>query len=138
MRTAAKKAPSDLFDSILVHFGSDKARFHPTHLKIDRSFITVPTAWHFKPMTEVKIKIQVPSKSGNEKLIQCHAIILDCRPLKPKGHYEVDLFIIDLPQRHTGTLEKLQAHSKSYSKPRPESQSPNGRVERQHARQELR
>jgi hypothetical protein len=106
---AAKNDESGIFDSILVHFGSNKARFHPHLLKINRSIITVPTAWHFKPLTEVDLKVQLPAakKKPSKKFIQCRGIIIDCRPLKQKGRYHVDLLLTDIPSRHATAFQKL-------------------------------
>ncbi len=105
---AAKRDESGVFNSILVHFGSDKARFNTNHLKINRSIMTVPTAWRFKPMTEVGLKLQLPlNKNGKARPIQCRGIIVDCRPLKQKGRYQVDLFLTNVPARHASLLQKL-------------------------------
>ncbi len=104
---AAKKDASGVFDSILVHFGSDKARFSPQALKVNRSVITVPSAWQFKPMTEVGLKVQLPGKkNGLSKAVQCRGIIVECRPEK-KGLYQVDLLLTDIPQKHANLFEKL-------------------------------
>lgn len=111
---AAKKDDSGIFDSVLVHFGSDKARFHPQHLKIDRSFITVPSAWQFKPLTEVEVKLQLPPhKKGRGRSLQCRGIIVDCRPLvhknngSQKGSYHIDLFLTHIPIRDASHLRKI-------------------------------
>ncbi len=107
---AAQKDTSGIFDSILVHFNDDKARFDSTHLKVDRSIITVPTAWQLKPMTEVSLKLQPPAKQRKKgRPIECHGIIVACRPQKKKGHFHVDLLVTDLPTRHASTLKKLAA-----------------------------
>ncbi len=104
---AAKKDSSGVFDSILVHFGSDKARFKPQTLKVNRSVITVPSAWQFKPMTEVGLKVQVPSKKGSRsKAVQCRGIIVECRPQK-KGQFQVDLLLTDIPDRHANLFHTL-------------------------------
>jgi hypothetical protein len=112
---AAQKDPSGVFDSVLVHFGSGKARYHPMHLKVHRSMITVPSAWAFKPLSQVLVKVEVPSRNGKNRLINCHAVVVACRPLKGKGHYLVDLYITDLPESHTQTLQKIGRHSHSHA-----------------------
>jgi len=110
---AAKKDDSGIFDSVLVHFGSDKARFHSTHLKINRSIITVPTAWHFKPMTQIGLKLELPSNDKGGKtaarLINCEGIIVECRPLKQKGRYHADLLLTHIPSRHEALIQKMIA-----------------------------
>ncbi|MBI4025998.1 MAG: hypothetical protein HY360_13515 [Verrucomicrobia bacterium] len=106
---AAKKDDSGIFDSILVHFGPDKARFHPAHLKINRSIITVPSAWQFKPLTEVGLKVQLPpGKTRTDRPIECRGIIVECRPLKQKGRYHVDLLLTEIPSRHANLFERLR------------------------------
>lgn len=110
---AAQNDESGVFDSVLVHFGSDKARFQPADLKIRRSILTLPTAWHFKPMTEVDLKLLVPSgKTGKTHPIQCRGIIIDCRPLKSreKGRFQVDLLLTEIPSRYAGFFQK-NAHA---------------------------
>jgi hypothetical protein len=113
----AKKDTSGIFDSVLVHFGPEKARFHPTHLKISRSFLTVPSAWQFKPLTEVSLTVEVPrsKKSKAKKEIKCRGIIIDCKPLHKKKqtkdlHYQVDLLLADVPTKHSETIKKLIPH----------------------------
>jgi len=111
-KRGAKKNPSGIFDSILVHFGSDRARYHPSHLKMSRSFITVPTAWKFKPLTEVCLDVHLP-KTKKGSMIKCHGIIINCRPIKNnKGHYQVDLLLSDVPRKYEKSFEKLVPHAK--------------------------
>lgn len=105
---AAQKDTSGVFDSILVHFNDDKARYDSTHLKLDRSIITVPSAWAMKPMTEVRLKVQPPApKSKKGRPIECHGIIVACRPQKKKGHFHVDLLLTDLPTKDASKLRRL-------------------------------
>jgi hypothetical protein len=107
----AKKDTSGVFDSVLVHFGPEKARFHPSHLKLSRSFITVPTAWKLKPLTEVCLEVHVP-KTKKGSMIKCHGIIINCRPIKEnKGHYQVDLLLSDVPKKYEKSIEKLVPHA---------------------------
>jgi hypothetical protein len=108
---AASKDTSGVFDSILVHFGPEKARFHPAHLKLSRSFITVPTAWKFKPLTEVCMEVHLPnSKKGS--MVKCHGIIINCRPVKKKkGHYMVDLLLSHVPPKYESAFNKLVPHA---------------------------
>ena len=109
---AAKKDESGVFDSVLVHFRSDKARFHSNHLKINRSIITLPTAWRFKPLTEIGLKLELPpSGKGASRFIQCRGIIVECRPLKRKGHYHVDMLLTHIPSRHEAFVQKLISSS---------------------------
>lgn len=104
---SAKKDHSGVFDSILVHFNEDKARFHPDHLKLSRSFISVPTAWKFKPLTEVCMEVHVP-KTKKGSMIKCHGIIVNCTPIKSKkGHYQVDLLLSDIPKKHESAFKRL-------------------------------
>ena len=106
-----KKRPSGSFDSVLVHFGPEKAKFHSTHLKLSHTFISVPTAWHFKPLTEVSLDLIVPNKGGKRnalKPIKCHGIIIGCKPLKKKKKsYVVDLLLADLPERYADGFKQL-------------------------------
>ena len=106
---AAKKDGSSVFDSILVHFGSDKARFHPTHFKVHHSVITVPSAWRFKPLAHVGVTFHLPPEKSNkrERLVPCQGIIADCRPLKQKRHYHVDLLLTEIPPRYASFFKKL-------------------------------
>lgn len=107
---AAKKDTSGIFDSILVHFGKDKVRFDPGHLKINSQhpILTVPTAWHFKPLTEVGLRLEVPSgKKKTSRQIECRGIIVECRPQKKKGHYHVDLLLTHLPSGSSSLFQKL-------------------------------
>jgi hypothetical protein len=109
---AARKDTSGVFDSVLVHFGPEKARFHPTHLKMSRSFITVPTAWKLKPLTEVSLEVHVP-KTKKGSMIKCHGIIINCRPIKnKKGHYQVDLLLSDIPKKYENAFDRLVPHAR--------------------------
>ncbi len=110
---AAKKDNSGVFDSILVHFRADKARFRSAHLKFNRSIITVPTAWHFKPLTEIGLKLELPFSGKNgRRLIDCRGIIVECRPLKRKGHYHTDLLLTHIPSRHEVLVRTIISSSR--------------------------
>ena len=106
---AAKKDNSGVFDSVLVHFGPEKAKFHSAHLKVNQSVVTVPSAWHFKPLTEVSLEMEFPSGGkSQERPIKCRGIIVECRPLKKqKGHYQVDLLLTHIPSRQASLFQRL-------------------------------
>jgi len=79
-------------------------------MRFNRPIITVPSAWHFKPLTEVSLELKLPTGKKNKNggpPIQCHGIIIECRPLKQKSRYHVDLLLTDLPTRHANLVQKL-------------------------------
>jgi len=115
VRAVIKDLSADL-NSVLVHFGADKARFHPMHLRVNRSIITVPSAWHFKPLTEVSVKLQLPPGHKSKralKAVECRGIIVECRPWKQKGRYHVDLVLADLPTRHEPLFKRPRSNGRA-------------------------
>ena len=103
----AKKDDSNLFESVLVHFGTDKVRFEADHLKMGSSIMTVPSAWRFKPLTEIDLKLELPSgKKTAARSIKCRGIIVECRPLKKKGRYHVDLLLTRVPPQYASLAQK--------------------------------
>jgi hypothetical protein len=102
----AKQDDSNPFESILVHFGSDKVRFEAEDLKMGSSMMTVPSAWRFKPLTEIDLKMELPSSRKAARSIKCRGIIVECRPLKKKGRYHVDLLLTRVPAGYANLTQK--------------------------------
>lgn len=104
----AKKDLASLFESVWVHFRSDKAKFEPEHLKVSPSRLSVPTKWRIKPLTEIGLELELPAeKKAVARSIKCRGIAVDCRPLKKKGHYQVDLLLTHVPPQYTDLTQKI-------------------------------
>lgn len=112
MKLVEEEDLSEIFDSLVIHYGNEKARFCVSALKVHQSVITLPTAWRLKPFVEVSLDFQIPAQSKKRsQLIKCRAIILDCRSLRKKGHFHTDFFITYIPARHAAAFQQLIANN---------------------------
>ncbi len=70
MKLVNEEDLSGVFDSLLIHYGTSKARFCASGLKVYRSIITLPTAWRLKPFVEVSLDFQLPAQSKNRSKLR--------------------------------------------------------------------
>jgi hypothetical protein len=111
---AAKTDTSGIFNSIVVHFRSEQAYFQSNHFKMNGSILTVPTAWYLEPLTQVLIKIELPVRNRQPaRSVDCHAVIVDCRPLKKTGQYVADLYFGEIPSEYLQDIERFSEQSHS-------------------------
>ncbi len=104
-----KKQPGSR--SIVVRFGKDAVKFSPSDFKVERSLLTIPTAWAFKPMSEISFEIEFPGVNGRRQSpAKCRGIVLSCRPQKRKGHFHVDLFPTQVSPSCGDLFDDLRPH----------------------------